>query len=335
MQKLQLIVIAATIGVLTSCSSIRLVSIEQLQPAQTTFPDQVRRVAVVNNMPDDERNSGSYLRSRTKDFEGDGKTFSQRLADALAEGRYFDKVVICDSILYEDNDSLPQKFHPLQPGQVNQLTNDLEVDMVIAVDRLFIRNADARIYNDDVGLLIDAVSSKYTSLLHLYVPGREKALMSLSHADTLHFQLTVELTNREIAEKTADYAGTKEAAYLIPFWKEVQRFYYDGGISDFRDAGVALRENNWEEAHRLWSKVYDTRKGKSKMRSAYNIALYYELKDDLDQAMEWIDKAEALAKGTNASDKQLIAYYQASLTQRKADISKLNIQMQRFDEQKE
>ena len=71
------------------------------------------------------------------------------------------------------------------------------------------------------------------------------------------------------------------------------------------------------------------------MRSAYNIALYYELKDDLDQAMEWIDKAEALAKGTNASDKQLIAYYQASLTQRKADISKLNIQMQRFDEQKE
>ena len=71
------------------------------------------------------------------------------------------------------------------------------------------------------------------------------------------------------------------------------------------------------------------------MRSAYNIALYYELKDDLDQAMEWIDKAEVLAKETNASDKQLIAYYQTSLTQRKADISKLNIQMQRFDEQKE
>lgn len=37
--------------VLTSCGSLQTISFEQLQAADVSFPDAVRNVAVVNNMP--------------------------------------------------------------------------------------------------------------------------------------------------------------------------------------------------------------------------------------------------------------------------------------------
>lgn len=43
-----------------------------------------------------------------------------------------------------------------------------------------------------------------------------------------------------------------------------------------RDAGVYVRENNWDSAFELWKQIYDKGKGRQKMRAAFNIGLYYE-----------------------------------------------------------
>ena len=39
---------------------------------------------------------------------------------------------------------------------------------------------------------------------------------------------------------------------LLPYWVEVERYYYDGGNVEMRDAGVFVREESWEEAAALW-----------------------------------------------------------------------------------
>ena len=77
------------------------------------------------------------------------------------------------------------------------------------------------------------------------------------------------------------------------------------------------------------------------MRAAYNIALCCEMKDNLQEAKEWLDKAAEIAekkvtkneKGeveTSTGDYKLIAYYLADLTTRLSNIQKLKLQMMRF-----
>ena len=66
------------------------------------------------------------------------------------------------------------------------------------------------------------------------------------------------------------------------------------------------------------------------MRAAFNLALYCEMTDQLDKAMEWLDKAKALVGESNVNDRNTITYYQAALQRRQQEMNKLNIQMNRF-----
>ena len=59
-----------------------------------------------------------------------------------------------------------------------------------------------------------------------------------------------------------------------------------------RDADVSVKENDWDNAFRLWKGVYDSKKGKLRSYSAFNIALYNEMKDNVPEALKWLDLAE-------------------------------------------
>ena len=58
--------------VLTSCGSLQTISFEQLQAADVSFPDAVRNVAVVNNMP--AYKVGDSHDVISMELKGDGKT---------------------------------------------------------------------------------------------------------------------------------------------------------------------------------------------------------------------------------------------------------------------
>lgn len=86
------------LSVMTSCLSIESLTFDQLNPAaQANFPASVRQIAVVNNMPQipDAANNIMTL----GETEGDGLQSTSALASALADSKYFDEVIICDSAL--------------------------------------------------------------------------------------------------------------------------------------------------------------------------------------------------------------------------------------------
>ena len=330
MKKLYLFLSIAVVTFLSSCGSVELLRFEQLKPAEISFPDELKNVAIVNNMPKEEHGKLAYLRNTAKEFEGDGASFMQGLADVLAEGNYFNKVVVCDSLLYVlEEDDAPQ-YHVLKAPQVRQLLGDLDSDMIISVDRLYVRTGIGQVWDNYYGMPFDAVNASYAALVHLYVPTRDKAFMQVTDRDTLQFELDLTLSDAIIAKETSEYAGMRIANKLVPYWSEVQRIYYDGGLAEFRDAGVALRENDLEEAGRLWSKLYEKKKGKNKMHAAFNMALYCEMTDQMDKAVEWLDKAKALVGETNVGDKNTITFYQAALQNRIQELNKLKMQMSRF-----
>jgi hypothetical protein len=97
-----------------------------------------------------------------------------------------------------------------------------------------------------------------------------------------------------------------------------------------RDAGVYVREQNWEEASVLWKEVYDKKKGKTKMRAAYNLAVYSEMINDFEAAKEYLDAASALSD-EGSWEQLLILAYQFNLEKEHQKNQRLNIQMKRFE----
>ena len=98
-----IILVAGTL--LASCSSLQTISFDQLQAADVSFPDAVRKVAVINNMPVLKTKDNHEILS--SELEGDGKVASEALAENIANVNYFDQVIICDSV-FRAQDKVPR-----------------------------------------------------------------------------------------------------------------------------------------------------------------------------------------------------------------------------------
>ncbi len=289
----------------SACTTIQYFSFERLQAADVYFPEQVRTVGVVNGVPS---NNG-----------GDGKVATEAFAQEIAAANYFNQVVICDSAMQS-----------LTRAQTDSLIKALEVDMLFAIEQVEVELQKGTYYLSELMTNVPVVDGIVTPLVCAYIAGRDTPLFSVSKSDTICWELRPDLTEEIMLKEASEYAAKLPMQYLLPYWKEVERYYFDGGNVEMRDAGIFVREGNWEEASALWQTLYDTRKGKVKMRAAYNLALYHELQDDLEKAREYIETASSLAS-EGSWEGQLIALYQLKLTEISKQSQRLKIQMKRFE----
>ncbi len=211
------------------------------------------------------------------------------------------------------------------------MSEDLGVDMILSFDRIHIQTKPGVLFYPDFPMPIDAVDGIISPIVRVYIPNRDKPLFVVAKQDTISWEIEPALSDRKIVKEASEYAASIPVEHLLPHWDEVARFYYDGGNIEMRDAGVYLRENNWDEAYSQWKIAYEKRKGQQKMKAAFNIALYYEIKDNVEQAKEWLGKAKNLVK-SGSRDEQLIAFYSLELEKRESKLSQLRIQMKRFDD---
>ena len=131
--------------VLTSCGSLQTISFEQLQAADVSFPDAVRNVAVVNNMP--AYKVGDSHDVISMELKGDGKTAAEALAEEIANANYFEQVIICDSALRGQDTELREDVM-LTQDEVQKLAADLGVDLIFSFDRLDIHTKRGALFID-------------------------------------------------------------------------------------------------------------------------------------------------------------------------------------------
>lgn len=325
MKKILLGISIVLVSVFSGCSSIGFVSFDRLQAADVSFPETVRSVGIINRMPvqTEKEREVEYASGL---LEGDGKVASEALAQEIAETGYFDQVVICDSALWvkgEEEASLPV-------ATVDSLVHLLGVDMLFAFERVNIQLKESTIFIPEIASMVPAIDGAVTPTVKVYVANRKAPLFSVSKSDTICWELTPELKYEQIVKEASEYAATLPVKHLLPHWEQLERFYYDGGNVEMRDAGVYVREQNWEAAFALWKKVYDRKKGKSRMRAALNLALYYEMHEDFDKAREYLEEADRLVKD-GSLDKRMITLYRIQLENQAAKIGQLMIQMRRFE----
>ena len=197
---------------------------------------------------------------------------------------------------------------------------------------------------------------KVYATVRVYVPGRSKPMTTLHPNDSIFWEdfggsvteaAARIIPEREMLKEAAEFAGTVPVKHLVPIWKTGKRYLYTGGSVQMRDAAIYVRENSWDNAFELWHQAFEgTKNTKKQMRTAFNIAVYYETKDSLSQAVKWAEKAQQLAKKIdkkNITDSvqasiddvpnyYLTTLYLAELKERNAQLPKLKLQMSRFND---
>ena len=321
--KTKITVLLLVLCLFSACTTLQTISFERLQAADVSYPDQVRTVGVINYAPQDKQERDSILGL----WNGDGMVTVESLAREIAATDYFNQVVVCDSSLRPvgmgNEEILPM-------SQADSLIQALGVDMLFAVEQVRIELKEGSLFHTELMVDVPAVDGVITPLVRAYVSGRSAPLFSISKTDTICWVVSPELTFGQIMQEASDFAATLPVSYLLPHWKEMNRYYFDGGNMEMRDAGVYIREQNWEGAAALWQKLYDGRKGKVKMRAAYNLALNYELQGDYERAKEYLDTALSLAS-EGSWEHQLIEYYRLQLDEQARENRMLQIQMKRFE----
>ncbi|WP_300793282.1 DUF6340 family protein [uncultured Bacteroides sp.] len=324
MKKYALYIVMLVSVLVSSCSSIQTLTFDQLAPAQVNFPYQVSVVGVVNNMPSRPKPKKNILTLGMIDAEG--KSAAEALAGSLADSKFFNQVIICDSALCADDFSTV-----LTADEVNELSSMLGVDMLVSFERLLLDVEKKEYTNPGWDVSIPVLQVQVTPIVRLYIPGRQKPLVELTATDSLYFDMGYRVSEKEVIEEATRHATSVISNKIVPYWQTVNRLYFDGGGVEMRDAGVYVNEGNWDAARELWIQVYNRlKKGNAKFRAAYNIALSYEMTADMNKAEEWLKKASDCVKA-GSEEEMVLKYYLPQFMKRKDELGKLNVQMGRFN----
>ena len=313
---------------LASCSSIQSFTFDELIPAETSFPEQLATVAVVNNMVAIPAPKSSLLTLGS--LEGDGKIASEMLAGSLADSHYFRQIIICDSAL-RGKEVVPFTGHRMLTSQeVDRLAAELGVDMLFSLERIAIHTESKQIVYPQLSVPFEALQVHLAPTLSVYVPGRDKPMRVLTVRDSVYWDIDPSVSDKAVVKEISERASSLLIPHLTPHWENTARIYFSGGSPEMRDAVVCLQENDWAGAQSLWESVYESRKkGNLKLTAAFNAALACEMQGDISKSFTWLTKAKALAK-PGTEEEKVIGFYASQLEKRKEELPRLELQMGRF-----
>lgn len=346
-----------------SCQTIEQIPIDYMMPAEINFPPELRRVAIVNNVsstPDNKWIESEKSKSENEVaraiayHHGDAALATESLAEAIAEGNYFDEVVICDSAL-RANDRISRE-EILSKEEVTELTTGLNVDFLIALENLQLKATKTISYLSEWECYYGSIDLLAQPTIRVYIPNRSRPILTITPNDSIFWEefgntasyvQTHLIKDDEMLKEASEFAGVVPVKHLLPYWTSATRNLYAGGSVYMRDAAIYVRENSWDKAYNLWKQAFDaTKSDKKKMYAAHNIAVYYEMNDDIKEAETWALKAQELArKAEKLDDKSkdklsasdvpnyvMISLYLAELEKRMAGLSMLKMQMNRFND---
>lgn len=312
---------------LVSCGTVQTIAFEQLCPAEASLPEQIRTVAVVNNMP-----SVPVAKSGQATFgllNADGKAVAEALAATLADSRYFSSVLICDSAL-NDMPAEGTGYRALSYEEIRTLAEQLGVDAVFSLDRVLVLNEKKEVEYPGLAEPWPVAVTKITSVLNIYAPVREKALRTVVAADSVEWDWNLLPSDRMLLKEAAAISAESLGRCLVPYWQQTERLYYAGGCVEMRDASVYIKEGDWQGAYDLWLSVFEGRKSeKMKAHAALNLAVAAEMLDRLGEAEQWLDKAKRYV-GEGSEEEMVWKYSSARLAERMKNYSHLKVQMGRF-----
>ena len=286
---------------LTSCSTIRFIGIETLEPSELHVPHTVRRVLIVDNAAMPSATSCSLTLGKipleVKEVTTDSMAFyyCHTLGERIADAHRYDDVRLYDRA-YRPSHLSDQ---PLSASEVRQLCTDESVDAVISLDGLrFSVKGDI---NPLYFFTSDPLQVDVSGVLRLSIPSDPLPIVRTVYlSDTLHaaFEGTIDSPEaisqamRTVLREVSLYMADRSSSRFVPHWEPNVRWYYTSSSSAWKEASAYAAAEKWKEASIIWHRLYDqARNWKLKARLASNIAVSEELCGNLSIASDWAERS--------------------------------------------
>lgn len=334
--------------ILSGCSGIKYITVETREPAQITLPYDVMRVAVVNNVVQQPDNIGHRLTeigdAEAKRVEASADSvaiyYTEALAQFIHEEDYFQRVDFYAEPAREDSDFFQEQL--LAPEKMNEIRRETGAQAIISLDRLILET-DKREHFRQQGYTYSDMAGRINSTIRVYLPTMEGKIPRVQYLDSLNWigfdiqdgvaYAQEMLPSREEAMKLLAVRAAEKMAYVFaPHWERQDRWYYTSSNKFMREGEVFAQKADWQNAIKSWESYYNSlseRSKTNKAKAANNIALAYEMLDEMDKALIWATEANNIfieSTGHNSLERRRSLLYKNEIERRNSSLNSINMQ---------
>ncbi|MBK5195067.1 MAG: hypothetical protein JJE08_03415 [Proteiniphilum sp.] len=331
---------------LSSCAGIKYLTVETREPAQVTLPSSVLSVIVINNVVEQPDDIGhhtkllgqSEIQNEKASSDSIAIFFTEALAQFLDEEDYFQRVLFLDVPLRDDKDFFREEF--LTPEMMNEIRRKTGADAIISLDKLIMQMNKEEFYRKQ-GYTYSAMTGKIQSILRVYLPTMEGKIPAVHYTDSIRWEgfdiqdkqayAEAMLPSREEGMKLLAVRAAEKMTYVFaPHWEMQDRWYYTLPSSLMREGEAFAKRAEWNMAIEKWEAFYNNRSNKTdKAKAATNIALAYEMLDDMDKALVWAITANDLfvqSTTQNSLERRRSLLYKNEILRRQNSGNRLNME---------
>jgi len=288
------------------CASMySLVEFEVLEPANISFPDDVYRLIILNRAP-----INAYLWDEENRDELDARQLI--LLDTLVVNNLFRGVqeVLSKSPLSQFHmpiwlndrrlDTFALEDRILTRREVENICDTIGGDAIISLEYYYagVKNQNDY-YRDAPRQLRNSYYEAFNKLKwNIHLPGSPTPFNTYVTTDTLFFPQVIDgnfvgetPSGLEMVRTLFYESGFKYGTYLVPVWNQASRTLYRGRGELLKKAGRYTDTGDWESAYFLWRDLTSSTDSTLAAKAWHNLAIFYELEDQLDSANIMVDRA--------------------------------------------
>ncbi len=325
---------------ISSCTVYKEYPIDVYKPGVIDVPPEVENIALIyRNFKYTNDTLQHYFKDghQLKKANGDPENLDsvlvnfclKELASNLIDKKVCKRVNIFPEVF---NLHYGPKLPSLSFGLIDKLTAESETDLVISLETFSYFYSE---YQTDMNVP-KSKEVVTASVWAVYDPEAKKTIERKTLIDTLYWNPYDEKGNyvknsnlppRLAALKIASQmAGENYSKRFTASWVQVKRMYSIPPLPDFDAAEKYLIKGEWDNAILLWKRYAADKNGKMAINARYNLALAYEMKDDLESAIQWLAAARQIAADYRSrEDLRRIDTYQKVLQQRRKEIARLGV----------
>lgn len=308
--------------------------IDVLQPAEFPLSATLENVVIVNNAITQPADFGHQTKISSSTIKRSVDLSAAPLHCLFALQQNLEEQETCSDIaLVSKSQNHSSNFYrrvPLTATQADSILTLNGANALIALNQLIIYDLE-ECYLTDEELYYSYLQAYASSHWSVYFRGVSKP-QQMVVSDTLIWQnwdqsaesaLKALPDRQEALLALAAYVGEHFAQRIQPQWKPVDRYFYESKDEFLLAGNDALAHRRFQLALDCWQKAYSSaspRQYLTRAHAAANMAVVYEMSDDLKAAIEWTNRAiDAFhhLKTADALQQQVnLRYYRTQLQSR-------------------
>ncbi len=298
-------VLALASAIITGCVTMGKVELEVLKPAQKTAAIKMDDLKLQNQFLKNNQKQKSDFENLVKydKFRIDSLV-SVELIKATAqeiEGSELMRITQIDSL---------GKYNT--PDENALILTNVDIVSEVETEPIYVNSRGAyyaavRVpYKVEWNVIQQTGAKTFTYHDTVWAEGYRKSFDKL--ADLVRFN--------EVIDYIIGKTGVDFAHKIAPHWTLTRRSYYRSGNNDFQRAAYFMDNGAYDKAAQIWEQYIGSGNRSLAGNALLNLAVYYELKGDVDQAIDFAAKAAA-------KKNELALNYLKTLKNRKVEIKQL------------